>query len=790
MTRFVVFTLAWASGIFLAQAVSFPPVWFLLLIPAMVTLRIGWGNEKWAPKLSFAMAGLLLGVMWMSRAKTSITLDHIAFYNGLGRGENRVLLEGVIRKEPDRRANLTNLYMDVDVITFPNNETRPVHGWVLLKVPPYTDAGYGDRVRAAGVLETPPEFAQFSYREYLARRNVHSLLRDADVTVMASHQANPVWEGLLQFKAYAHSVLLSLLPEPQASLLSGILLGIESGIPDDLNAAFVATGTSHIVAISGYNLSIISAFVVGIAKKVTKKRGVVPVVLICIWLYTFFVGASPAVVRAAVMATVTVTAKYQVRVGRVHGPTSLALAAFVMLAWNPNNLWDVGFQLSVMATLGLILYTEPLTHRFEQFLSRWLDSEKTRFVLGVLSDALIVTIAAQITTTGILVGTFRRLSLVTLLTNLLILPAQNYVMGFGMAALLAGLVAPPVGRILAWPAWAFLAWTTNCVQFTARFPYASFELENVALPLVWGSYGLLFVATWWRKQSPDERCQAWTWIKEHGRSRWMPALGVLIAFMVYLSMLPDGRLHVRFLDVGQGDAVLIQTPDNRQILIDGGPDPTQLLSELGRALPFWDRDLDMVILTTPEDDRLAGLIPVLERYTVATVIQGPGAGKGNVFARWQELLRARPSETVGMLWAGAALSLSDAVTLHTLWPDAGSEGPLVLRLSYGETQFLFMGAATTLVEEALVARHGRDLHSTTLLGARHGAQTSTSAAFLQVVEPEVAILTTGVDSRYPSPAVLARLADVSVYLTAQSGAVEIVSDGRTIQVNTKRAPAP
>jgi len=790
MTRLVIFALAWASGIFLTQAVSFSPVWFLLLVPALAIVHSGWGSEKWAPKLRFALVGLLLGVGRMLLAYPHITPDHVAFYNGVGLGENRVFLEGVIREEPDRRAHLTKLYLDVESITFPNGETRPVHGWVLLKAPPYTAAGYGDRVHAGGMLESPPEFSQFSYREYLARRDVHALLRDADVTVLASHQANRIWEGLLRFKAHAHSVLLSLLPEPQASLLSGILLGIESGIPDDLNAAFVATGTSHIVAISGYNLSIISAFVVRMTKKVVKKRGVVPTALVCVWVYTLFVGASPAVVRAAVMATVALIAREHVSVGRVHGPTSLATAVVFMLAWNPYNLWDAGFQLSVMATLGLILYTEPLTRRFEKFLGHWLDSEKTKFVLSFLSDALIVTLAAQITTTGILVGTFHRLSLVTLITNLLILPAQAYVMAFGIASLLAGLLAPPLGRILAWPAWVFLAWTTQCVQFTAKIPYASVDLGTVALPLVWVGYGGLFALTWWFRQSPDERHRTWDWIKHQDTSRYVAAFGGLVAFLVYLAVRPDGRLHVRFLDVGQGDAILVQTPDNRQILIDGGPDPKRLLSALGRALPFWDRDLDMVILTSPEEERLAGLVPVLERYTVTTVIQGPEVGGGNIFARWQELLRARSPETVGTLWAGMTLPLSDAVILHTLWPDSSSDGPLVLLLNYGETQFLFMGAATTLVEETLAARHGHDLRSTVLLMARHGAQTSTSATFLQVVEPEVAVATTGEDSRYPSPVVLARLTDVPVYLTARAGAVEIITDGQAVQIETERAFMP
>ncbi len=783
MTRLVIFTLAWAAGIFLAaQAIPFSPVWFLLTIPVTLALHFGWRGEKWMPKANFALIGLLLGVTRMTLAQPSITADHVAFFNDT----DTVTLEGVIRREPDRRAALTNLYVDVEALALPTGETLAVRGVALLKAPPYTAVRYGDRVQATGALQTPPEFEGFSYRDYLARRNVHSLLQAADVTVLASHQASRFWEALFGFKAHVHTVLLSLLPEPQASLLSGILLGVESGIPTDLNDAFAATGTSHIVAISGFNLSIIAAFFVGAARRLTKGRGVMPVAVGGVWLYTLFVGAAPAVVRAAVMATVAITARHNIGVGRVHGPTSLATAALFMLLLNPYNLWDVGFQLSVLATLGLILYTKPLEDVFERFLLHWLTPGQTQWLMSLLSEALIVTLAAQITTTGLIVGVFRRLSLVTLLTNLLILPVQSYVMFAGGVAVLVALIAPPLGRLLAWPAWGFLTWTIQCVTWTAAIPGASVELANVTLPLVWGYYGVLFAATWWFQQPTEARHDVWSWFKRRAGGQLLVSLVVLAGFFLYLYRLPDGRLHVHVLDVGHGDAVFVETPGGKQLLIDGGPDAPRTLLALGRVMPFWDRSLDAVILTSPDNDRLNGLVPVLERYAVDVVIQGTEAGEGSAYTRWLELLRARPPETVGMLASGDAFAL-DGVTLTALWPDAGVAGPLVLRLTYGDTSILLMGDATTRAEETLVARYGRGLRSDALLIPRHGAQTGTTAPLLQAMQPDLALISAN-RTGYPAPEVLARLRDVIIYRTDQHGTIGLVADGETVKVKVERRP--
>lgn len=776
MTRLVILALAWALGGFLAQAFSFPPIWFLLAIPVGVVLLIGWHDEKWTEKVCFALIGLLLGTWRMAAAQPHINPRHIAFYNDIG----IVTVEGVIRTEADGRAHLTNLRLAVDSITFPNGETRTVHGRVLVKAPAYTIARYGDRIQATGTLQTPPDFQDFSYRDYLARQGVHSLLPQADVTVLASHQASLFWEYILDFKHIAHDKLLALLPEPQASLLSGILLGIETGIPDDLNAAFVATGTSHIVAISGFNLSIIANVLIHTLRKVTQKNKVVFVALGCVWLYTLLVGGSAAVVRAALMATVAISTRYILRTGCVHGPTSLAIAVVLMQAWNPYCLWDVGFQLSVMATLGLILYTDAITQWVEALLKRLFSETWTKRMLDFLGEALLVTLAAQLTTMGIIIGTFGRLSLITLVTNMLVLPVQSLVMFTGAIVLFVSLIAPPLAWLCAWPAWFFLAWTTTIVQWTAKAPYASIELRNVTLPFVWGYYGVLFTLTWWWQCPKTERRHHWSnvWAFIAKPTTWI-GIACLMAFSFFLYTLPDGRLHVAFLDVGYGDSIFIQTPTGKQVLIDGGPEPARTLSKLGKKMPFWDRHLDAIILTSPDEARLNGLVQILERYTVDYVIIGTEESKGSVYAHWRSLLAARVPETVGTLHAGQTWTVDTEVTLHALWPSVNVTGPLILRLVYDDTSFLLMSDATTRVEQTLTT--DAVINSTVLHVARHGSKSAVGMEFLHAVLPECAIIST--DARHsPAAATLARLMGLPVYRTDRHGTIEVISDGHTIQV--------
>jgi competence protein ComEC len=310
---------------------------------------------------------------------------------------------------------------------------------------------------------------------------------------------------------------------------------------------------------------------------------------------------------------------------------------------------------------------------------------------------------------------------------------------------------------------------------------------------------VLVAATWWLKKPAGERPrlrQASAWIVARlTRRNVLAAVGTAaVLILAALVQLPDGKLHVCFLDVGQGDAIFIVTPRGRQVLMDGGPAPSVILTQLARHMPFWDRSLDLVIATQPDADHLAGLVAVLDRYTVGAVLAQEWSGRSDpTVPRWSQLIADhRVSRIVPQ--AGLALQLEPGVEMTVLYPDAdaastlkGNDASLITRLTSGGISFLFTADVEAAGEAALI-RSGRLLPATVLKTAHHGSKTSTSPEFLARVDPLLAVIQVGVGNTYghPAPEVLARLEGRSVFRTDQSGAVEVVSDGMRLWVITER----
>ena len=287
--------------------------------------------------------------------------------------------------------------------------------------------------------------------------------------------------------------------------------------------------------------------------------------------------------------------------------------------------------------------------------------------------------------------------------------------------------------------------------------------------------------------------------------RWFSGwrlLGVL-AFLVIvawlaLRQLPDGRLHVYFLDVGQGDATLVQTPDGRQILIDGGPNPTALLSELSAVLPFWDRSLDLVVLTHPDGDHLTGLLAVLDRYQVGRVLDTSQTDAASLAAAWRERL-AKGNIPRTTAQRGMRIPFGD-VMLTVLHPSSkpltgtasdDNNNSIVLRIDYGPTSLLLTGDAESEAEADII-KAGLPLQADVLKIGHHGSNGSTSAPFLVAVTPSEAVIQVGADNSFGHPAreVLKRLMDAraEILRTDTNGRIEAVSDGRKLSVKVSRWP--
>lgn len=787
---------AWLLGIYLASLLQVPTelVWLAAVLPAAVVIL--WWRERPVRLASACCLVLLLGALRFNASipPQDFDEDYLAHYNDQG----WVKIEGVVSGEPDVRDTYTNLRVAVSEIEVDGQE-HEVTGTVLVRAPRYPEYDYGDELEIGGLLETPPELEDFSYREYLARQGIYSVLWRPQITLKNHDQGSAPRRALLAFKRRAQRVIALILHEPQAALLTGILLGIETGIPADLMEAFSATSTTHIIAISGFNISIIAGLLIGLARRLFGKRRAMPWALAGIIIYTILVGASAAVVRAAIMGCLYVIATHYGR--QTEALTSLMAAATLMTLLNPQTLWDLGFQLSFAATLGLILYTPVLQSWFERLLSRALSPGTAKQTVEVLNEALIVTLAAQITTMPIIVYHFRRLSLVTLLSNFLILPAQPGVMLCGGLATIAGLIWLPLGQVIGWIAWLFLTYTIRAVEITASVPYASFNLGHVSPSLVWLYYGLLAGAALVSRQEPSRLKSLWRRLTDRLPTKALFAVLAVAAILVWVAVgsLPDGKLHVVFFDVGEGDAIFVETPRGQQILVDGGPSPTTLIGALGRRMPFWDRSLDLVILTHADEDHIAGLIPVLERYRVGQVLDSGYEHDNPMYERWLELISEREIPT-RLARAGMRIGTGDGMEFTVLHPgpelmnytgaDANNNS-VVVRLVMEQVSFLLPGDIEEAAEEVLVAS-GQELTSTVLKAPHHGSSTSSSAAFLKAVNPELLVISVGADNRFdhPSPQVLKRLEESvggeRILRTDERGTIEVVTDGEGVWINSQR----
>jgi competence protein ComEC len=454
--------------------------------------------------------------------------------------------------------------------------------------------------------------------------------------------------------------------------------------------------------------------------------------------------------------------------------------------------------------------------------------------MGFLTDALVVTLAAQVLTLPLVAYYFGRVSLVSPLANLLVLPVQPPIMIWGGLAVIVGLISdllqptalldlvaslpltsdPPTSdlltsaplllwlpaRLLALVPWLALHWTVLVVKALAPLPMAALDVDLSPAALL-GFYGLLatgmlstrpalpFLGSWLQRLR-----QAFA----SSTSTTLAAAGLFaICYLLFAAFqsLPDGKLRVHFLDVGRGEAILIETPDGQQVLIDGGYDPTELLSALGEHMPFYDRQIELVVLTHAGDERIGGLVGLPERFGVGQVLQAPFPYSSTAYETWLRTLQEKSAPIVAAE-AGTRLHLGYGITLDVLHPgsepvltQAGEldlkDNSLVLRLSYGETSFLLTGDLPRDVQEELVPWSSALAADVVKLPAG-GSNAGFSKAFLAATQPREAVVFVQQEDRFRELSAVVEEAWIevvgphSLHRTDLAGTVSFVSDGRSL----------
>ncbi len=630
-------------------------------------------------------------------------------------------------------------------------------------------------------------------------------------------------------RSAADAALARVLPEPMAGLASGILVGRRDRVSREVTDSFTITGLSHVVAISGWNICLVAAVIGGLLGAMGwSRRGRTIAIVIALIGFTLLAGGGASVIRAALMGGVALVARETGRPGSA--AAALGLAVWLLLALDPTMVEDVGFQLSVTATAGLLAWGSRLTHR----LAGQGPGRPRRW----LAESMGVSLAAQAATLPLVLFHFGRLSLVSPIANLVIAPLVAPAMLVGAVALIAGLLVGTglpfvVGAPFAFLGWLVLGAMVGVSGVLAGVPFASLEL-----PPTWATVLALGVAVavgavaWGSRGSasgghddpgPGTRTDAvrqrqganaapqgtasgrTTWRGAPRRARLVVAgVAVLLAMASLGATLGarsgPGRLTVTVLDVGQGDAILVEGPRGGRMLLDSGPDPDRLLTVLDRHIPAWDRRLDLVILTHPHEDHVAGLAMLVQRYRVAAIAENGMLGAGPGDAAFRSWLRGARVSTQ-RLAAGDRLSLDD-LPIAVRWPIRGevparspsvgraiNDTSIVLDLRYGHRRMLLTGDIEDDVDPRLLASGiGNGQQLDVLKVAHHGSRTATSEAWLDALRPRVAMVSAGTGNPYghPAPETIARLRahGAQVLRTDLDGDLQVSTDGDDLRTGT------
>jgi competence protein ComEC len=729
------------------------------------------------PSSTLLLIFLSISVFFLGAARYHSTIPfvdahYISWYSDR---EYEVLVSGIVVSPPDERETYTNLRVDVTEVNT-GDETLQVHGLILARLAPTGNWHYGDEVRLRGYLKTPPGGEGFSYQDYLARQGIRAYMPDAEATLLPFVGGNSLLRLVYAFKEQAVARIYQILPDPEASLLAGILLGNDNGLPADLQQAYKNTGTAHIIAISGFNIAIIAWLFVALFSRLLGKRKGASVAVLGIILYTVLVGATASVVRAAIMGGLAIFARQVGR--RQNGLITLSFTAAVMAIFNPLILWDVGFQLSFAASSGLILYAQPLEDWAVRLISRFVPSEKAKKIAGPISAYMLFTLAAQLTTLPIMAYQFGRVSLISLVANPFILPAQPAVMVLGGLALLLSFIYLPLGKLAAWIAWPFIAYTNRAVEFFNNVPHGVIVLGEFSLVFVLLFYALLLTWTFARPR-----------LKGGLRAALIPSLVIaalgISSYLVWSAAFaaPDGQLHLIFLNVGSADAILIETPSGRTVLVNGGESPSVLAAALGRRLSPFERHLDWLVVASPQEQQVAALPSILDRFQIENVLWA-GSMDASYSAEAVTKWLTDSATPVTLAYDGAVLDLGNEARLKTL--AVSPRGAVLLLEWQGFRALLPVGMNFDTMTEL---EQGEKIGTvTTLLLADSGFAALNPPEWIAALHPQLAILSVvaGDPDGLPAQSVLDELDGITLLRTDQNGWIEITTDGAALRVKVEK----
>ena len=765
--------LLFSFGILAASAAAIPIIFASLLLLLFSSLSI----LTWALRVKTQQIWLALMIVttgfWGYQIRTAVKDCQWQ------EGRSKIAIVQVV-SEPQNNEGRYRFTANVVSYLDSNDIWQPADFKLLARsgADPEHIPGYGELLLVQGKWGQLPQRRNpggFDYRAYMDRSEVRGSLIMEHIKLAATGRGNwLISTVVVPVRQYIRNLADKYLQGDEVALLLGLALGERSGLSARVQEAFSNTGTTHVLAVSGLHVVLV-AFILFMALRIVRVPRRWAALGTCAGLvfYTLLTGSPPSIVRAAIMAVAVLLGGLFERQG--NGLNMLGLAGLLILFCWPQSLFDVGFQLSFAATAGILAVTRPIQNQLfrvteNEFLREW------------LLLPLAVSLAAQIFTAPFLAYHFHKIPTISLLANLVVVPTTNLLLALGL--LLAMLY--PLGNLVVWP----LAAATYAASWISLRSVELFDMIKFGV-IIWSRPNLsqtliytiaLIIIFNYNK------------IKKIRFVIIVFLLAVLNVFVWAKTFATEDKLRVTFLDVGQGDAIFIQFPNGRTMLIDAGPSQEKFDSGQRTIYPFLKyqglNNIDLAIISHGDSDHAGGFSYLLSHVNVKKLmISGHQCDQPLFLAAMETALKTKTD--IDTLWGYDTLSgISPARGFVFCQRDSAAdanESSIVCFIQYGQKSFLFTGDMGPQMEDTLYAR-GLLPKCTVLKVPHHGSHINNSPAVIKAISPELAVIHVGQHNRFGHPSLEVvegyKAAGAVIYRTDEQGAIEIETDGSRLVVKT------
>lgn len=751
---------------------------------------------------------LLFGYIYMSIVNTKHT--NIQKEVELLEKRENVIVYGEMSSNIKQGQYKNSFYIDVFKIELDNKEINLKKNNIKLIV--YIDNSnkynimQGDYIKVAGNFSTISSynnFEMFNYKEYMSRKNIYGNVYSSNIELVKKKN-NKIIYTRFKIINYIKSKIKNNINTENNGLLTGILIGDKEDIPDEKIEEFKNSNLSHILAVSGTHVSILITLLTIVLDKVIKSYKIKNIIIIGVLIFfLFIIGNTPSVLRAVIMTCLVIVSKLLYR--KSNNINNLFISAFIILLLNPYYLLDLGFELSFLATLGIILFVREFEKIIPYIIIKTRKSENKKIFYKIskyIISTLIVSISANLLIIPIVLYNTNNISFNFIISNIIISPLIFILEMLGIIFLIV-----PNISILNYLIEIVLYLISSTAKYCSKIEIFSFLLTTPNIIQICIYYILIyFVYIVLKDRNLRVKIKLYTEkiaisiTKNKYKIICILIASSIIIFIISKIYILNSKLEIHFLDVSQGDSTLIITKTRKSILIDGGGNENY---DIGKNIlkPYLLKRkinvLDYIIISHMDFDHCGGILTLMEEIKVKNVIIGKQFQESKNYEKFINIVQNKKVK-VFIVEAGQRINIENDLYFDILWPDSKNiinenilnNNSLVCKLSYKNFSILFTGDIEEVAEKEIIQKYGSKsniLNSLVLKVAHHGSKTSTIKDFLMKVNPKIALIGVGKNNKFGHPSDITLeslyLINTQIYRTDKDGEILIKTDGNEIEID-------